>query len=160
MAEKRVEQEQGWLLIVFGQEVNTTGSGSQAPIRYGISRINRRAALTWLRDDNVPNTPLISTNLIKYTTPLTLSFMCMEQEDDIKQRVLRSTLEEVKASTQITDGHDPCVICLDSISERAFASPCRHHSFDFLCLVSWLDQRAQCPLCKYSTYLGSFAQRG
>ena len=42
---------------------------------------------------------------------------------------------------------DICVICLDTVSERAIASPCRHHSFDFLCLVSWLQERPTCPLC-------------
>lgn len=116
-----------------------------------ISRTNRRAALC---DDEITNVPFDfnESHLLR-----TFFFMCMEQETNIEQRVLRSTLEEVKASTDITDGHDPCVICLDSISERAVASPCRHHSFDFLCLVSWLDQRTQCPLCKYSAYLESFA---
>ncbi len=74
----------------------------------------------------------------------------MEQEVDIRHRVLQSTLEEVQASAEITDGHDPCVICLDSISERAVASPCRHHSFDFLCLISWLEECSKCPLCTYS----------
>ena len=28
------------------------------------------------------------------------------------------------------------------------ASPCRHSSFDFVCLVSWLQERSACPLCK------------
>ncbi len=40
-----------------------------------------------------------------------------------------------------------CVICLDVISERAVASPCRH-SFDFHCLLTWLEERSTCPLCK------------
>ncbi|KAK5716711.1 hypothetical protein LTR15_009603 [Elasticomyces elasticus] len=43
---------------------------------------------------------------------------------------------------------DTCTICLDPISERAVASPCNHLSFDFLCLVSWLQERSTCPLCK------------
>ena len=43
---------------------------------------------------------------------------------------------------------DPCVICLETISERAVASPCGHENFDFLCLVSWLHERSSCPLCK------------
>jgi hypothetical protein len=25
--------------------------------------------------------------------------------------------------------------------------PCNHANFDFLCLVSWLEQRRNCPLC-------------
>ncbi|KAK3635724.1 hypothetical protein LTR56_014600 [Elasticomyces elasticus] len=43
---------------------------------------------------------------------------------------------------------DTCTICLEHVSERAVASPCNHLSFDFLCLVSWLQERATCPLCK------------
>ena len=43
--------------------------------------------------------------------------------------------------------HDSCVVCLEQISDRAIASPCNHCSFDFLCLVSWINQRAVCPLC-------------
>lgn len=43
---------------------------------------------------------------------------------------------------------ETCVICLSNISERAVARPCRHSSFDFLCLVSWLQERSACPLCK------------
>lgn len=71
----------------------------------------------------------------------------MEQEVDIRQQVLKSTVEEIKVTAYTTDGPDPCVICLDSISERAVVCPCRHHSFDFLCLVSWLQERSTCPLC-------------
>ena len=42
---------------------------------------------------------------------------------------------------------EQCVICLSTISEQAIATPCRHSSFDFLCLVSWLQERSACPLC-------------
>ena len=83
--------------------------------------------------------------------PILSHHLRMEKQNDgvfIKQQVLRSTLEEVKTSEGSTDGHDPCVICLDLVSERAVASPCRHYSFDFLCLISWLEQRPTCPLCK------------
>ena len=76
----------------------------------------------------------------------------MEKHDDtrsIKQQLLKSTLEGIKTADSTIAGHDdPCVICLDSVSERAVASPCRHYSFDFLCLMSWLQQRPTCPLCK------------
>lgn len=44
------------------------------------------------------------------------------------------------------DGEETCVICLNEIEERAVAS-CGHSSFDFLCLVSWLQERSACPLC-------------
>ncbi|CZT15265.1 uncharacterized protein RCC_12314 [Ramularia collo-cygni] len=45
-------------------------------------------------------------------------------------------------------GAETCTICLESISERAVATPCNHLTFDFLCLVSWLQERSTCPLCK------------
>ena len=68
-----------------------------------------------------------------------------EDNETIKVRhmVLESTLKEMRDTTE---GIDPCVICLETVSERAIASPCRH-LFDFLCLVTWLQQRATCPLC-------------
>lgn len=46
----------------------------------------------------------------------------------------------------------PCVICLEPISECAVAVPCQHANFDFLCLVSWLEQRRSCPLCMSPTF--------
>ncbi|KAK4697106.1 E3 ubiquitin-protein ligase Topors, partial [Lecanoromycetidae sp. Uapishka_2] len=73
----------------------------------------------------------------------------MEDDDEIRQKVLRNTLEELKETPCDTQDYaDVCVICLDSISERAVAIPCKHGSFDFLCLVSWLEERPTCPLCK------------
>lgn len=47
-----------------------------------------------------------------------------------------------------TTQQDACTICLDPISERAVAVPCNHLTFDFLCLVSWLQEQSTCPLCK------------
>ncbi|KAK5125118.1 hypothetical protein LTR85_000793 [Meristemomyces frigidus] len=43
---------------------------------------------------------------------------------------------------------EACIICLQPITERAVAVACNHLTFDFLCLVSWLQERATCPLCK------------
>lgn len=43
---------------------------------------------------------------------------------------------------------DNCVICLDHISEKAIALPCRHDQFDFPCLGTWLQRQQVCPLCK------------
>ncbi|KAK3054836.1 hypothetical protein LTR09_003994 [Extremus antarcticus] len=40
-----------------------------------------------------------------------------------------------------------CSICLEPVTERAVAVPCNHLTFDFLCLVSWLQERSHCPLC-------------
>ena len=69
---------------------------------------------------------------------------CEDNESiNIRHIVLESTLKEMRDTTE---GIDPCVICLESVSERAVASPCRH-LFDFLCLATWLQQRATCPLC-------------
>ncbi|KAL1622220.1 hypothetical protein SLS56_008892 [Neofusicoccum ribis] len=45
-------------------------------------------------------------------------------------------------------GPEHCVICLDAISERAITVPCNHYTFDFLCLISWLQECSTCPLCK------------
>lgn len=57
---------------------------------------------------------------------------------------LQSTLKEAKAIEHST----VCTICLDTISERALASPCRHSTFDFHCLLTWLQESPTCPLCK------------
>lgn len=79
--------------------------------------------------------------------------MRMEKGDETRQKVLNSTLEEIKAAAKLADDRtDPCVICLDSISERAVAIPCRHDNFDFLCLISWFEECPTCPLCKYGLF--------
>lgn len=41
-----------------------------------------------------------------------------------------------------------CVICLETVSERAVALPCKHDCFDFPCLGNWLTKHKTCPLCK------------
>ncbi|KAF9701882.1 hypothetical protein EKO04_000879 [Ascochyta lentis] len=46
------------------------------------------------------------------------------------------------------ESEDTCVICLSPVTERAITVPCNHYSFDFVCLVSWLQERSTCPLCK------------
>jgi hypothetical protein len=66
--------------------------------------------------------------------------------DDLRSAVLQKTLSEIPASD--SDAADCCVICLDRITEKAKAHPCLHQSFDYLCLLSWLEQRPSCPLCK------------
>ena len=60
-------------------------------------------------------------------------------------RASQATESLVVASS---DGREVCVICLERCSEPAVAQPCLHNNFDFLCLVSWLQERASCPLCK------------
>ena len=74
----------------------------------------------------------------------------MDAEGSVEQLILQKTLKEAKKRDNprrtVTD---PCVICLEPIAERAVAAPCSHCSFDFLCLVSWLQERSTCPLCTY-----------
>ncbi|KAK0635340.1 hypothetical protein B0T17DRAFT_38616 [Bombardia bombarda] len=41
-----------------------------------------------------------------------------------------------------------CVICLDPLVSQCETQPCQHKDFDFFCLVTWLEVRATCPLCK------------
>ena len=78
------------------------------------------------------------------------------KEIEIAHKVSDRTFEEVKATTGgIGNDIDLCVICLETVSERAVAFPCRHHNFDFLCLASWLQERLTCPLCLY-TSVGPF----
>ncbi len=89
----------------------------------------------------------------------------MEVEiDDVKLRseVLQSTLFEISqrqsekedkddgatvTERAVTEREDCCVICLERITEKAVTRPCQHSAFDFICLVSWLQQRSSCPLC-------------
>lgn len=49
------------------------------------------------------------------------------------------------------ESSDTCVICLQTVTERAITAPCSHYTFDFVCLVSWLQERSTCPLCKDTT---------
>ncbi|KAK8088426.1 hypothetical protein PG997_003387 [Apiospora hydei] len=70
---------------------------------------------------------------------------------DIKSKVLQHTLAQV-ATRQDGDtdssGGKCCVICLDNISEPCEAQPCKHSDFDYLCLLSWIQEQPKCPLCK------------
>jgi len=63
---------------------------------------------------------------------------------------IKSAASQTRRSTRQCKDAAPeaCTICLESITERAVAVPCNHLTFDFLCLVSWLQERATCPLCK------------
>ena len=79
-----------------------------------------------------------------------------EEENRNKEKIKlahNGIFDEISKPTGGKPCHtDLCVICLDSVSERAVASPCRHHNFDFLCLVSWLQERSTCPLCLYTSF--------
>ncbi|KAH7382887.1 RING finger domain protein [Cadophora sp. MPI-SDFR-AT-0126] len=84
----------------------------------------------------------------------------MDQEDaeidiDTRSQILQTTLAEISAARKDFPTHGNtdeeeacCVICLERVSEQAVAQPCQHDSFDFLCLISWLQEQASCPLCK------------
>ncbi|KAK2747280.1 hypothetical protein FQN57_002178 [Myotisia sp. PD_48] len=62
------------------------------------------------------------------------------------QQVLRKLVIEVHDQD---DGDlEPCVICLEQIHDTGIAIPCKHASFDFQCLVTWLGERPACPLCQ------------
>ncbi|KAF2827285.1 hypothetical protein CC86DRAFT_393454 [Ophiobolus disseminans] len=52
------------------------------------------------------------------------------------------------AASAQDESEDTCVICLQTVTERAITVPCNHYTFDFVCLVSWLQERSTCPLCK------------
>lgn len=65
--------------------------------------------------------------------------------DDFRTRGAAAAASKRKRSNT---GPEPCTICLEAIQERAVAAPCNHLSFDFLCLVQWLQEHATCPLCK------------
>ncbi|KAH6686853.1 hypothetical protein F5X68DRAFT_208096 [Plectosphaerella plurivora] len=68
---------------------------------------------------------------------------------DLRPAILRATLDQVSASTSTSEGEkDCCVICLGDIAEPCESQPCQHAHFDYLCLLTWLDQRKTCPLCK------------
>ncbi|GMF71267.1 unnamed protein product [Aspergillus oryzae] len=66
---------------------------------------------------------------------------------DLQQEIMQKTLEEVAQEEADGSVANPCVICLELISEPAVALPCRHANYDFLCLLSWLENRRICPLC-------------
>jgi hypothetical protein len=73
----------------------------------------------------------------------------MDSEDlDARSKTLQTTLAEISSSRDADAEENCCVICLERISEQAVAQPCKHDSFDFLCLISWLQEQSSCPLCK------------
>ena len=81
------------------------------------------------------------------------------QKVEIVHKISDGSFGEIKATTrEIGNDNDLCVICLEIVSERAVAFPCRHHNFDFLCLASWLQERPTCPLCLY-TPIGPFGKK-
>jgi hypothetical protein len=90
----------------------------------------------------------------------------MEEDDlDATSRILQTTLAQISSSRQDTDGvedEDCCVICMEAVSDKAVSQPCKHDNFDFVCLLSWLQERSTCPLCKadVKTVQYQFADNG
>lgn len=88
-----------------------------------------------------------------YTLPPTTSqnlFMAPSDSDDVAT-VPTIDLTGTSQTPVCTSGQtlaDHCVICLDVITEKAIALPCRHEQFDFPCLGQWLQRQQVCPLCK------------
>ena len=69
-----------------------------------------------------------------------------KDSDGFKIKGAASRASATQKSTR--DGTlETCTICLEAITERAVAVPCNHLTFDYLCLVSWLQERSSCPLC-------------
>lgn len=73
-----------------------------------------------------------------------------EVQHEVLQRTLAEVAQEKGEETEETMAATPCVICLETVSEPGVAVPCQHANFDFICLLSWLEQRPNCPLCKLS----------
>lgn len=72
-----------------------------------------------------------------------------EDDDDFKIKGA-ATRDRTKGEQKAHKLEEACTICLEPISERAIAVPCNHLTFDFICLVSWLQERSSCPLCNAS----------
>ncbi|KAH1435337.1 hypothetical protein KXX32_008854 [Aspergillus fumigatus] len=68
----------------------------------------------------------------------------MSRDVDVRQEILHKTLQEVAQEDNGDELANPCVICLEAITEPAVTVPCAHANFDFLCIVSWLEQRRNC----------------
>ncbi|KAK3946364.1 hypothetical protein QBC46DRAFT_369592 [Diplogelasinospora grovesii] len=67
--------------------------------------------------------------------------------EDLRSQVLQNTLQQI-SSLSSEGATECCVICLGDIVEQCEAQPCRHRNFDYLCLITWLEEHPTCPLCK------------
>jgi hypothetical protein len=119
-------------------------------LREVASRLGLGTVPTYLRINSVIRVPLslIATeNYYEQTFQRLRNIIFMENEDlDARSKNLKAKLSKVQAQTDSQE--DCCVICLERLSEQAVAQPCKHDSFDFLCLISWLQEQPFCPLCK------------
>ncbi|KAL4798673.1 hypothetical protein BDV19DRAFT_11154 [Aspergillus venezuelensis] len=67
--------------------------------------------------------------------------------DDLRSEVLQNTLQQI-SSLNSDEATECCVICLGSLDEQCEAKPCKHRNFDYICLMTWLQEHPTCPLCK------------
>jgi hypothetical protein len=79
-------------------------------------------------------------------TPLIFDYSHMDKDVEINRRASINPPENATGVIEI-EQVDHCVICLEVVSHKSVAKPCCHQSFDFICLVSWLQERSTCPLC-------------
>lgn len=68
-------------------------------------------------------------------------------DEDLRSQVLQNTLEQI-SSVSPEDASECCVICLGDLVEQCEAQPCQHNNFDYICLVTWVQEHPTCPLCK------------
>ena len=71
---------------------------------------------------------------------------------EFNSKVLWEAIHDIEKTAKMDgDEEEHCSICLESVSEKAVAHPCRHDYFDFLCLAQWLQHQPKCPLCTLVT---------
>ncbi|KAI1451336.1 hypothetical protein F4805DRAFT_451812 [Annulohypoxylon moriforme] len=107
----------------------------------------------YLHQQNINFVPSLATPFLGSLPSFTYLYMDAGSDTiDIRTQILQNTLKEVASSRRPTEPDNPnescCVICLDNITEVCEARPCSHRNFDYLCLLSWLEQQTKCPLCK------------
>ncbi|KAL8844513.1 MAG: hypothetical protein Q9205_000055 [Flavoplaca limonia] len=84
-----------------------------------------------------------------------------EQDNNTYDKILTDTVVQVGETLHCAEeASQPCVICLQTISEQALCKPCRHASFDFLCLISWLQERSTCKTGVLSVDYGWLSSQG
>ena len=74
----------------------------------------------------------------------------MSDNEVERAQILQDTLQQISTASA-ADGapeRECCVICLGDLTEPCQAQPCGHTNFDFVCLATWLETCANCPLCK------------
>ncbi|KAJ5114899.1 hypothetical protein NUU61_000658 [Penicillium alfredii] len=67
--------------------------------------------------------------------------------EDLRTKVLQNTLEQI-SSLAVGGDTECCVICLGALVEQCEVQPCQHNNFDYICLVTWVQEHPTCPLCK------------